>query len=74
MWETITNCGKQLSIHSKLRENNDGHYKVYDIIEIEFDQYKLELISRNELPPEEKLQQVLNCEQLIRYQFQVNVE
>jgi len=74
MWETITNCGKQLSVHSKVREENDGHFKIYDIVEIEFDQYKLELISRDELTPEQKLQQVLNCEQLTRYQFQVNVE
>ena len=74
MWETITNCGKQLSVHSKVREENDGHFKIYDIVEIEFDQYKLELISRDELTPEQKLQQVLNCEQLTRYQFQVNIE
>jgi hypothetical protein len=74
MWQTITNCGKQLSVQSKLRENDDGHYKVYTIIEIEFDQYKLELISRDEHPAEQKLHQVLNCEQLIRYRFQVDVE
>ena len=74
MWETITNCGKQLSVHSKVREENDGHFKIYDIVEIEFDQYKLELISRDELTPEQKLQQVLNCEQLVRYQFQVDME
>jgi hypothetical protein len=71
MWTTIKDCGKQLTIHSKLRETNTNHFKVYDIIEIEFDQYKLELISKDDVPAAEMLHTVLSCEQLIQYQFEV---
>ena len=71
MWTIITNCGKQLSIHSKVREKNDDHYKEYNIIEVEYDQFKLELIPTNGQPPQEKLHQVLSCEQLLQYHFEV---
>ena len=71
MWIKLNDCGKQLTIHSKLRERDDDKVKVYEIIEVEFDQYKLELIDSNDPAIAEKLQQVLNCEQLVRYGFEV---
>ena len=33
MWTIIKDCGKQLTIHSKLREKVDAVYKVYDLTE-----------------------------------------
>ena len=70
MWTPISDCGKQLTVHSKVREKDDTHIKEYDIVEIEFDQYKLELISRDE-PPTEKLYQTVTCAQLVQYHFEV---
>ncbi len=71
MWTKIKDCGKQLTIHSKLRELGDDQVKLYEIVEVEFDQYKLQLIETNDLSTTEKLQQVLSCEQLVQYGFEV---
>ena len=71
MWTPITDCGKQLTIHSKVREIDDSNIKEYDIIEVEFDQYKLKLIQRDE-PPLEKEALVLTCDQLIQFHFEVD--
>ena len=71
MWTIINDCGKQLTVHSKIREKVDNFFNVYDIIEVEFDQYKLELIFSNNLAPAEKQHNILNCRQLLQYQFEV---
>ena len=73
MWQPIQDCDKQLTIHSKLREKLDEGYKLYDIIEVEFDQYHLKLLSENDKPTED-LRQVLNCKQLVEYGFEVEVK
>ena len=74
MWTKISDCGKQLTLHSKLREQGEGKVKLYEITEVEFDQYKVELIETNEPSTAEKLQQVLSCKQLIQYGFEVETE
>ncbi|MEO6732725.1 MAG: hypothetical protein ABIN01_16000 [Ferruginibacter sp.] len=71
MWTKINDCGKQLTVHSKIREENEGQFKVYDIIEIEFDQYKVELILKENVQEVEKIHQVFSCEQLVQYNFEV---
>lgn len=71
MWTKINDCGKQLTVHSKIREENEGQFKVYDIVEIEFDQYKVALILKEDVQEVEKIQQVFSCEQLIQYNFEV---
>lgn len=71
MWTKINDCGKQLTLHSKLRERDDDQVKVYEIIDIEFDQYKVELIETNDPSAGEKLQHVLTCKQLVQYGFEV---
>lgn len=71
MWTSLTNCGTQLTIHSKLRERNEAHIKLYEIAEVEFDQYKLKLLEKNSLPPEKEVEVKLNCSQLIQYGFEV---
>ena len=73
MWTKINDCGKQLTIHSKLRERDDDQVKVYEIIAIEFDQYKVELVDTNDPSAGERLQQVLTCKQLVQYEFEVRV-
>ena len=73
MWQQITDCGKQLTIHSKLREKLDNGYKTYDIIDVEFDQYHLQLLSENDKPTED-LRQVLTCEQLVQYGFEAELK
>ncbi len=70
MWQPIQDCGKQLTIHSRLREKPDNGYRVYEIIEVEFDQYHLQLLSDNNKPTE-GLRQVLTCAQLLQYHFEV---
>lgn len=71
MWEIIQDCGKQLTIHSRVREKPGHVYKVYDIIEVEFDQYHLHLLTENDNPAAEDLRQVLTCTQLLQYGFEV---
>jgi hypothetical protein len=71
MWTIIKDCGKQLTIHSKLREKVDADYKVYDLSEIEFDQYHLELVSLGDVVSTEKQHIVLTCDQLRKYHFEV---
>ena len=73
MWEPIRDCGKQLTIHSRLRERRDNSYRVYEIIEVEFDQYHLQLLSEDDKPAED-LRQVLNGAQLLEYRFQVELK
>lgn len=71
MWTLITDCGKQLTIHSKVREKEDTYLALYEIIEVESDQYKLNLIERNNVVVAEKVNAKLNCTQLIKYAFEV---
>lgn len=71
MWTLITDCGKQLTIHSKVRENQDAHIIVYQIVEVESDQYKLKVIERNNLPAAQDVQNKLSCLQLKKYAFEV---
>jgi len=70
MWIAINDCGKQITDHSRLRERPDQQEKLYEVIEVEFDQYKLQLVSINGLPAE-KVELVLNCKQLLQYHFEV---
>ena len=71
MWTSLTNCDKQLTIHSKLREKNEDHVKLYEIVEVEFDQYKLKLLEKNDTAPEKEVEVKLSCHQLIQYGFEV---
>lgn len=71
MWISLTDCGKQLTIHSKLRERNKDLVKLYEIAEVEFDQYKLKLLEKNNLPPEKEVEVKLSCSQLTGYGFEV---
>lgn len=71
MWKLITDCGKQLTIHSKVREKNDDYLKLYEIVEVEFDQYKLKLIEKNNQPATEEGKPVITCLQLKKYAFEV---
>lgn len=71
MWALITDCGKQLTIHSKIREKNESYLKLYEIVEVEFDQYKLRLIEKNSLPVAEEGKPVITCLQLKQYAFEV---
>lgn len=71
MWIPLTHCGQQLTIHSKLRERNEDYVALYEIVEVEFDQYKLKLLERNNLPPDTEVEVKLSCAQLIQYNFEV---
>lgn len=71
MWTLITDCGKQLTIHSRIKEKNEAFTKVYEIVEVEFDQFKLKLIDKNNSPATEKARPVLSCSQLKKYSFEV---
>jgi len=71
MWTPISDCGKQLTVHSRVMEKNDAFIKLYEIVEVEFDQYKLKLIEKNNSPATEKARPVLSCSQLKKYAFEV---
>jgi hypothetical protein len=71
MWTTITDCGKQLTIHSRVMEKNDAFTKLYEIVEVEFDQFKLNLLEKNNSPATEKAMTVFSCSQLKKYAFEV---
>ena len=72
MWKQINNCDSQITLHSRVREKVDDSFLIYEIIEVESDQYKLELISRGDVAVSEKLHNVLSCEQLSQYHFEVD--
>lgn len=71
MWTPITDCGKQLTINSKVREKSEAHHAVYEIVEVESDQFKLKLLEKNSLPVTEEVMPVLNCMQFLKYKFEV---
>jgi hypothetical protein len=71
MWTLITNCARQLTIHSKIKESSENYLAVYEIAEVEFDKYNLNLLERNNIPPLVKVEVKLNCPQLIKYGFEV---
>ena len=73
MWVTLTDCGKQLRVHTRLREKADTDIHEYKIIEVESDQYKIELVSQNGNPSVDRLHTVLNCRQMVEYHFEVAV-
>ncbi|HEY5369588.1 MAG TPA: hypothetical protein VIJ75_11405 [Hanamia sp.] len=71
MWTPITDCGKQLTIHLRVMEKNDAVTKLYEIVEVEFDQFKLNLLEKNNSPVTEKAITTLSCSQLKKYAFEV---
>lgn len=71
MWTLITNCSKQLTIHSKVRESSNDYVALYEIVEVEFDKYRLTLLERNNLAPAGPVEVKLYCRQLIQYGFEV---
>ncbi len=71
MWNLISDCDKQLTIHSRVRERVDDSFLEYEIIGVEFDLFKLELIKRDNNPVAEVIHNVLDCHQLIQYHFEV---
>lgn len=71
MWTPLTNCNKQLTIHSKLRETDGQHVKLYEITEVEFDKYKLKLLEKDNVVSEKLVQVKLKCSQLTRFNFEV---
>ncbi|MBC7868270.1 MAG: hypothetical protein H7X88_12115 [Gloeobacteraceae cyanobacterium ES-bin-316] len=71
MWTLIIDCAKQLKLHAKVREKIENNAIVYEIIEVETDQYKLALISRHNIPEEGSQHNILNCKQLVQYNFEV---
>lgn len=71
MWTLIKQCEKQLTIHSRVREKVDDSFLIYEIIQVEPDQYKLELLQRGDQNVSQKIHNVLNCEQLTLYHFEV---
>ena len=71
MWKLITNCSRQLTIHSKIREKDNDLFTIFEIVEVEFDQYKLKLIEKKNLPVADGVEQILNCRQLIEYGLEV---
>ncbi|OJW10754.1 MAG: hypothetical protein BGO53_14345 [Sphingobacteriales bacterium 39-19] len=71
MWIPLTNCSKQISLHSKLKESDEGFIKIYEIVSIEFDQYKLKLLEKNNVPPTVEVELNLSCNQLREFRFEV---
>ncbi|MBK8711450.1 MAG: hypothetical protein IPL97_06210 [Niastella sp.] len=71
MWIPLTNCNKQIYLHSKLKESDEGFVKIYEIVSIEFDQYKLKLLEKNNEPPAVEVELNLSCKQLREFRFEV---
>jgi hypothetical protein len=68
MWQPIRDCGKQLTLNSRLREKQGDDYKYYTIVEVEFDQYHLQLRNENNEPVQD-LRQIFSCTQLVEHRF-----
>lgn len=71
MFTPITNCSKQVTIRSKVRESATDYVALYEITEVEFDQYRLKLLERNSLAPAGLVEVKLNCQQLLKFGFEV---
>jgi hypothetical protein len=71
MWKLLISCAQQLTIHSKVRQNTNGYTAVYEITEVEFDQYRLKLLERNGVIPVTEFEVKLSCAKLIKYGFEV---
>jgi len=71
MWNSISDCGKQLTINDKVRERDGDGFKVYKITEVEYDQYKLTLLEKNDTAVQEEVTIVLTCEKIRAYGFEV---
>ena len=81
MWQLINDCGKQVNIGYRIRQNiraEDVYVTEYKIHEFETDKYKLHLISKSkngvEAPVDPNEVIVLTCEQILQYQFEVWTE
>lgn len=72
MWKPLTNCSKQLRIHSKVRERAGQYSIIYDVVDIEFDQYKLAIVSKDDVPVTDSDHNILSCEKLLSYNFEVD--
>lgn len=72
MWTLLTDCGKQIIPHCKMREKNSDVFNIYEVTMIEFDQYHLKLLSRNGVAVEEE-GLVLKCDHLLAYGFEIEV-
>lgn len=74
MWTLITNCDKQITVQSVVRERVNELYKEYVIANVEFDQFHLELASFDGEITAKKQHNTLTCLQLKEYGFEVKVE
>lgn len=71
MWAILNSCSRQLTIHSKLRQKSEGYEAIYEITEVEFDQYRLKLLERNGEAPLKPYEVKLSCPKLLQYGFEV---
>ena len=53
-------------------EKAGEHKIIYEVATIEFDQYKLAILSKDEVPAAEGQFNVLSCEQLLRFNFEID--
>ncbi len=74
MWTALTNCSKQITVHTKLKETDEGFVKLYEVVSIEFDQFKLKLLEKNGMVPVVTVQLDLSCDQLKKYGFEAEAE
>ena len=70
MWKLIDNCGQQITLKTLIRETENAIIKEYAISEIEFDQFHVNLLTKNGQPVSTPQKQILTCSQLVRYGFE----
>ena len=73
MWKLITNCGQQITLKTLIRETDNAIIKEYAITEIEFDQFHLNLLTKGGEVITTPQKQILNCAQLVKYNFEYKV-
>ncbi len=71
VWIPLTDYAKQLILHCKLRERNDDSTNIYEVIEIEFDQYKLKQLSKNNVSLQEAVEIIVTSEQIMSFKFDI---
>jgi len=74
MWNKIIDCGKQITPNCRIRQIIEGKEDIYKVVEVESDQYKIQIVEVNKKPVKEIFYLTLLPDRIIQFNFEVEIK
>ena len=74
MWKQIIDPNKEITVNCKLKQMSEGIEKIYNTNIVEYDQFHIQLLNKNNFPVTEVMRMTLSPKQILDYKFQVEVK